>query len=310
MTPGPWSTIRSVSLELTSAASGLTPESGTSTRETIVSWDPVVGAADYQVQFAPGSSPDWASPNVQSFITATTVFEFEDPAAFGVKTYTWRVRVRDWEGHLGPWSAVRTITRTLSDAPTLVTPANGSTVGSVAPLAWTPVKRASQYRVEVAADAGFRIRVGTHVTTETSFDLTTREEVIPYVLQKGETYYWRVMGIDRSNEGIADERPASPWSSTRSFVYDPPVTELLTPADGATIAVPTLTWSPHDARSHRVVIEDVTGTIVDEARTWASSYTPQVLLDPADGPFTWYLERVATKASRSERGGPRSDPLS
>ena len=292
VTTGPWSAIRSLSLVMTTMPGSLSPASGASVRETVVSWGAVPGAADYQVQFAPGTNPDWNAPAVQTFVTQVTVFDFEDPTAFGVKQYSWRVRLRDGKGNAGPWTSTRTITRTLSTAPALLTPANGATVGSVAQLSWEPVQRASHYLVQVAADPLFADKLTTHTTTEPAFDITTREETFPYVLQKGHTYYWRVIGLDRSVLISADDRPASPWSSTRTFVYDPPVTQLLSPADGATVSVPTLTWSAVDARFHRVTIKDADGDVVDQIDTWASSYTPRVLLDPDDGPFTWYLERV------------------
>jgi hypothetical protein len=292
-TTSDWSPVRSLQVNMDGVPGGLTPTSGATVRDMDVGWDPVLGAADYELAFTPGPIADWASPLAQTMVLMTTRFEFEDPTATGAVTWMWRVRARDHDGHAGPWTAAQLVTRSLAPRPTLLAPTNGAVVGDVAVLSWQPVERASHYRVDVSADPSFLANVDTHVTTETIFDLTTREEVEPYVLVKGATYYWRVVGLDRAMDLSSINRPASAWSLTRSFIYDPAVTQLLSPADGATISVPTLTWQPVNARFHRVTIKNSRGSIVDQAMTYANSYTPAKRLNPSDGPFTWYLERVA-----------------
>ena len=292
-TAGSWSGIRSFETSFDGAPGGLTPANGASVRDINLAWNPMPGVPRYVLQITPGPALDWDSPDTQQLVTTMTRYQFEDPNAEIPATWVWRVRARDADGNDGPWSAERVVTRVLSNAPTLTAPAVGATVGEGPTLSWTPVIRAGFYQVDVSLDPSFADGVATYHTTETTFDLPS-SELSPFVLKKGETYFWRVRGIDNPPEQLfAMTRPASPWSSSRTFDYEPAISTLVSPANGATISVPTLTWDPVNALIHRVTIENDDGDIVDRAMTYAHSYTPAVALDPSDGPFSWYVERVA-----------------
>lgn len=286
-----WSPFRTVGMEMDTVVSGRWPADGWSGRDTVVGWDPEPGTRAYHMQFRPAGVVDWADPAVLQESTAASRFLFEDYLRVEA-TYDWRVRVIYGDGLYGPWSDAREISRTLSPAPSLLGPASGTSHDGVVPMSWSPVVRSAWYQIDVSADPTFATGVSRHETTETFHDLTTREEAAPHILVKGVTYHWRVRGLDSSTGGGLN-RPGTPWSTTRTFVYEPGVSDLLSPADGATVEVPILTWDPSDAIGHRVTIEDVDGTVVDQAFTRGVSYTPDVMLDAADGPFTWYVERTA-----------------
>ena len=293
-TTGAWSAIRSFAATWTGTPTGLAPADGAAVRDLDLSWAPMAGAAGYDLQVTPGPAPDWEAAETRSYTTLTARLQVESPAVPVPSTWAWRVRAvpPDPADGKGAWTAPRLVTRTASPAPVLQAPADGASTGTVVVLSWAPVIRASHYEVQVSSDPTFATGLDTHTTTETTFDLTTAEEVAPYVLVKGTTYHWRVRGIDATvvhNPGL----PAGLWSSPRTFAWDPPVATLLTPTQGATVEVPTLTWDPGDARIVRVTVEDAHRAIVARQVTYATSYTPVGALDPADGPFTWYVERVA-----------------
>ncbi len=314
-TAGPWSAVRSFTATWAGVPTGLEPANGAAVRDIELGWDPMPGAAGYDVQVTPGQDPDWAAAATRSYATIATRFLVEDPVVPAASTLVWRVRAvtGDPADPPGPWTAPRLVTRAMSSPPVPLAPASGSVTGEVVTLVWTPAVRASHYEVQVAPDPDFATGVATYTTTEPGLDVTTGEQFAPYVLVKGATYHWRVRGVDTDTVHLPG-LPASGWSTVRSFTWDPPVTALLAPADGETIPVPTLAWEPGAARVVRVTVEDAAGGIVARRVTWATTFTPEAALDPADGPFTWYVERVALPGGASDtvawRSAERSFSLS
>ncbi len=291
---GPWSAVRSFSAASAGVPTGLEPRDGAAVRDIEVAWDPMPGAAGYDVEVTPGPDPDWGAAAARSYATTATRFLVEDPVVPAGTTLAWRVRAVSGNpaDPPGPWTAPRLVTRTMSDPPMPLAPADGTVTGAVVTLAWTPSLRASHYAVQVSADAGFGTGVADYATTEPALDVTTAEQIAPYVLVKGTTYHWRVRGIDTDIVHLPG-LPASGWSVVRTFTWDPPVATLLVPADGEIVHVPTLAWNAAGGHPMRVTVEDAGGDIVARRLTWAGTYTPEAPLDPSDGPFTWYVERVA-----------------
>ncbi|MBQ6277183.1 MAG: T9SS type A sorting domain-containing protein [Bacteroidales bacterium] len=118
-------------------------------------------------------------------------------------TYYWRVRT------LSPidtsaWSYVWRFTTAyqLTTAPTLVSPANGST--EIAPsgveLVWDELDNVTGYRYQVATDNAFAsiVRNGTTAGTNATCNL-----------MYGTTYYWRVQGYNASGNSV--------WSAVWNF---------------------------------------------------------------------------------------------
>ena len=83
--------------------------------DPLFSWDPVAGAARYEleinpsVDFAPGSKVCCASPVIGSSYAPTVVFKDN--------TYYWRVRALDTAGNPGVWNAGPTFTKTFDKVP-------------------------------------------------------------------------------------------------------------------------------------------------------------------------------------------------
>ncbi len=137
------------------------------------SWDPVPGAARYEVEvnssqdFAPGSRVCCSTLVIGSSLSPTRVFRDN--------TYYWRVRAFDPDGNAGIWNLGSGFVKTFDKVPPVVAPSiknmrmrdNLSDPGTdfsndvgyqtqVPVVRWDPVPGASSYAVEVTQfDAGF-----------------------------------------------------------------------------------------------------------------------------------------------------------
>ena len=135
--------------------------------DPLFSWDPIAGAARYEVEinpsvdFAPGSKVCCANPVIGSSYAPTVVFKDN--------TYYWRVRALDTSGNPGVWNAGPTFTKTFDKVPPTPAPsiknlrmrdhladpgsdADAVTAGyqtRVPVLRWDPVPGAASYDVDV-----------------------------------------------------------------------------------------------------------------------------------------------------------------
>jgi hypothetical protein len=83
-------------------------------------------------------------------------------------------------------------------------------------------------------------------------------------------------------------------AEVREFTYDPAAVSLQSPANGDSVTVPTLRWSPvSGAAQYRVTIApvDAAGSGVPVATTAATSFTPRVALKP--GTYRWQVQTVS-----------------
>ncbi len=308
-----WSETRSYTYAWTSAPTLRTPANTTSAAVTdvVFSWDPVSGAKTYELQVSPNG--DWAN-NITLDVSAKGT-RYSPPTTLDNGSYFWRVRAKDAKTtpNNGGWSDAWQFTRGWADRPTQLTPSwDPGTPSSIPHVAgpptftWTPVPHASRYELQVSTDINFSTFTGCY-TNHTTF--TPYVRTYPTVTDGGEptscklasmtwgtgsVYYWRVRGIDQpgnvlglwSNTGNAD---------TFRFLRDPAMPTYLSPADGAAVGAPSLAWGAvPNVEKYRVTIlkanlSTVSGTPVT---TYATSYTPTMTLNPADGPFYWYVQGV------------------
>ena len=131
-------------------------------------WDPVPGAARYEVEinssvdFAPGSKVCCNGTTIATSLSPTKVFEDA--------TYHWRVRAIDPDGNAGVWNVGPVFQKTFDNVPPVTAPAiknlhmadNNGDVGTdqdpgtagyqtqVPIVRWNPVHGASGYQVDVA----------------------------------------------------------------------------------------------------------------------------------------------------------------
>jgi hypothetical protein len=132
------------------------------------SWNPVPGAARYEVEINP--SVDFA-PGSKVCCTGTTIAtSLSPPKVFKNDTYHWRVRAIDADGNAGVWNVGSAFQKTFDTVPPVTDPSiknlhmrdnttdpgvdlDGTTPGyqtQVPIVTWNPVPGASAYQVEVA----------------------------------------------------------------------------------------------------------------------------------------------------------------
>ncbi len=269
-------------------------------------WNPVVGAATYQLQVSPNG--DWANNRVIDVIVKGT--RYSPPATLDNGSYFWRVRARDAKGtpNNGAWSLEWQFTRGWPDRPSEATPAwtppGGATpVVAVPTFSWTPVAHAAYYELQFSTDINFSpatiSRCYTNHTEWTPYgSLTSAGEpggcdwTISFAV--GAQYYWRVRGIDApklGGSGVLGLWSSTDSSNTFRFIYSPSLVTDLGPTDGATVSTPVLSWSPISGQERYQVsiYKSNKSTLVQQVTTYATSWTPTVTLNPADEPFYWYV---------------------
>jgi hypothetical protein len=136
------------------------------------SWDPVPGAARYEVEvnssqdFAPGSKVCCSSPTIARSLTPTVLFKDN--------TYYWRMRAIDADGNAGVWNVGPSFTKAFAKAPPVTAPVvknlrmrdnltdPGTDLQPATPgyqtevpiVRWDPVPGASSYHYEVVPFTG------------------------------------------------------------------------------------------------------------------------------------------------------------
>ncbi|TAK28394.1 MAG: hypothetical protein EPO21_22805 [Chloroflexota bacterium] len=190
-------------------------------------------ATSYTVQLS--TAPWLPAPTVLT--SSTPDVALTTPLVYG-KQYYWRANASNAAGTSG-WSSTSTFTTPLPppppDTPTLLSPINGTVVGSARPtLDWSDVPSVTKYRIVWSKSPTFQWTEGTR---DNLIDSTFTLDVD---LVWNTQYYWRVTATGEGGD--------SAWSSIASFrmpAGPPGLPTLLSPADGMTSASPLqkLDWS-------------------------------------------------------------------
>jgi hypothetical protein len=238
---GPWSAVRSFTVTWTDVPTPLTPADGASASNVILSWTPVKGAVDYDVQGTALDDTDFSDAS------QATPWPIAHWIAWGPEPsgdFRWRVRARNDHGGVTAWSATFIVHRDAGapaatepdpvdlDPVQLVSPADGATLASYldAPLRWTPVAGALGYEFDFRIGAGSWANVNARVGSSP----------IRWHFDPGVTYGWRV-------RAVGDLGELGPWSAERTLsISDPPPVVLVSPPDGGELpASSTLfAWQP------------------------------------------------------------------
>jgi hypothetical protein len=263
-------------------------EIGGTLQDVILKWLPVPGATKYEVQV--GLDNDFTQP-VETKIVLST--RYSPVITYDNDQYFWRVRANDAAGNKMDWPQTPySFHRDWPDRPELVWPPDqlSPSVGDPFYFQWEPVAHATRYQLDVGTDPNFS--PSTYVTCRTAGTTFTaaagdQQGCMP---GQGPTTYWRVKALDSPRspnvEGI--------YSEVHRFTYNSGIVPLLSPADGASVAVPTLRWAAvRDAYAYAVQVRDNANSLVGNATTNSLSWTPSgTALDPARGPFTWTVQAV------------------
>ncbi len=160
----------------------------------------------YELQVDNNSDFSSLAINIVTTDGVVTESNFTPPSDLTPNTkYFWRVRAVNTVGiveHFSGWSKVWTF-RAAMLAPTLVSPGDTTTVGSLKPtLTWTAVTGATSYTIQIATSSSFGTIVLTKNSSTSDFTLVTN-------LPKNKTLYWRVRALGPNGP--------SDWSIPFSF---------------------------------------------------------------------------------------------
>ncbi len=210
-----WSAVRTFT---TCDAPTLSSPSNGSTLSTVAPtayYNTITGANGYLMQWS--EDPDFATYEEYSLSSSNNALTLN-----GLKfstTYYWRVcAFNSNSSDTSSWSEVWSFTT--SGAPTLSTPANGSTLTTVQPtLYYNTISGAGGYLMQWSEDPDF--------ATYEEYSLSSSNNGLTLTrLEFGTTYYWRVCAINNNSTDT------SAWSEVWSFTTTSGVPTLVSPADG------------------------------------------------------------------------------
>ena len=159
--------------------------------------------------------------------------------------------------------------------PVLLSPSDGAQI-VIPTFSWELSSGASYYEIQVADNPAF----SPVIWTESTYDL----EITPASTLPNGTFYWRVRSLE-SDDTIGD------WSVIRSFSKQIPVPQMILPAPGASLVVPSFSWEMSlGAAAYHVQVaseETFSDPLLDEV-TYDLSFTPAVSF-----PHGWFYWRVS-----------------
>lgn len=168
-------------------------------------WDSLPGVTGYILEW--DNESDFASPTTANISISNHIL-----TGLPIDVYYWRVRGVFANGQ-GSWANSRFSLQL--EAPEVVLPDDGqpfSYSGESVLLDWEAVTGATQYELQWGTSP--------NLASPSTISLTSTSYTLPGL--SAETYYWRVRGMDGTNQGA--------WSTTRSFylflsepMSDPPV---------------------------------------------------------------------------------------
>jgi hypothetical protein len=244
-TEGAWSDVARVARTWPNSITGTkvtaTPTGGAASFAALnpyLSWTPVPGAKSYDVQVSPGDQF-----NSVIFSGADLPEPFATPAAVGAlpdDTYSWRVRARDPEDNLGPWTVATTFTKAWS-SPNQLSPADGATTHNLL-LTWDPIDGAERYEVQIT-DLEHNY-VGAHLkinatTSATGFVPSFQEQRAKNMVYGA--HWWRVRPVIGGVYGAWSSDRQVNWAAAGATTS---VANLSSTGDSDTGLSPWLSWTP------------------------------------------------------------------
>jgi hypothetical protein len=301
---GPWSVLRSWTVNSQTAPVDNFQLVTTTTGAPVFTWTALPGATELRVQVSTTNTFGTLLRDVSVLPTATTLtLSGANALPFGV--YYWRLAVNPGTGLVAsPLSRRLVVTPPLPAAPVLGTPNTGAFLNTGTPtLNWTAVPYpyagvTLSYQYELATSAAFGatvIRTGTVSGTSVS--------ISPALVTNG-VYYWRVRAQNSFGAYGA-------FAAARSFTFDsvvPPNPNVVAPGSVVSVPVvttirPTYSWTAvvgGGTMSYRVQ--------VDNNNTFASPEVNQVvvstsLLSPVSLSAGQYYQRVQAVDGAGNVGG-------
>lgn len=237
---GPYSATRSFQTGSLNAAPGqpvlLEPKNGSegTSLSPVFSWSKVPNAVTYDLQISTSSSFSTTIVN-QTGLNGTS---FQSPRLLENQSYFWRVRARNTNG-TGSYSTTGSFkTVSLASVPGWVIPirpTNGVTVNPVnIVLEWENLPAADSYRVQLSTNSSFSSPIiDRSGISERFFNIPN--------LNSNTTYYWRVVGVNRSGTGWYS--PNFSVFKTSPFTQPPTSIQLADPVDDSNLFSTSITFS-------------------------------------------------------------------
>ena len=193
---GGWSDVWQFTLDISGPTSpGLTsPVSGCTLFDNTptFSWTDVDDAVAYELSV--DNDNNYVNPDIN--LTDITSSSYTPTSSLSDGTYYWKVRCCDELGNWGNWSNVWTLTIN-TQAPTLVSPANSSTITDDTPtFDWKDFTGAVEYEIIVARTSTF-LSPKINQTKLTGSNYTATVSLLVSGVTSP-TYYWCVRARDRS----------------------------------------------------------------------------------------------------------------
>ena len=256
-----------------------------STNPTLV-WHGVAGASGYQIDVS--TKDNFSGGQTQRYSSSDTTLKLSGLSAKA--TYFWRVAAGTSTSQNQNWSDVwkfLTSDSTVSGAPVLVSPSNGSENISLAPtLVWKGVSGTTGYQIEVSTRDNFS---GGQTQSYTSADTTLKLSG----LKVKTTYYWHVAAgtAITSHQNWSDA-----WDFTTADTSKIPATPSVTCDPRANSAMFTFD-AVSGATSYDVKVLDKqnNGTVVGSAST--SDASKAVVVSGLDTKTKYFYQATVTVAA-------------
>jgi large repetitive protein len=276
---------------------GPTDDINANVQDVVLNWNPVPGAASYDLQVS--TDANFQTQTLVENRVGIVGTSYSPPATLNNDQYYWRVRPVDAAGNGLDWGQVTTwhFRRNWPDQPVLQYPANNTTVGDPFYFQWTPVAHADRYVVQLSTSGSFD---GGCSTVDTTL-VPTAGGCMPV---DDTTYFWRVQAFDDTRGVSSDVISAQ----VGRFTYRSAQATVVSPANGASVSVPTMSWNAvAGAAQYRVTWTDTLGGS-NSVVTSALSYTPSSQF-PVGHTYRWQVQTISgdgrTSASLS-LGGQRT----
>lgn len=265
----------------------------TQVQDVVLDWKPVPGAVKYELRV----STDIQFTNAQTKTVVST--RYSPPTSFNNDQYWWQVRAIDVNNNKSPWAtSANQFQRNWPNKPQLLYPPDNGVVSSQLFFQWDPVPHASEYQLDFGTDIAFSPNTYKSCLTNATTFTTGRVASTPCTPLAAGLYYWRVRAID----GPANPDINGLYSDIYAVNYNPSAVQQLSPANGATVDIPILTWADYPgAERYRVEVKQATGATAATVTTYSTSWTPTgtVRLNPLDGPFTWTVQALGRNTFES-----------
>ncbi len=266
-------------MPLAVSAPTLIPTSESVSSNPTLSWYPVSGAIRYHVQIAASGSF-----GTKIYDKDTVGLQVTPDTDLPLGALYWKVAAVDASNIVGPYSDTGSFTKQWDQAPQPITPADGATrifPTDPAVFTWRPLPGAKSYELQVDDAADF-VGATTYPTVNTSYVLADPQTV-------GQTFFWHVRALSTTTGVLSD------WSSPRSYSFVwPSAPTLLTPAFGAVVADPSLSWEPvAGADTYQVQInpnQDFTNNMTTDTIVKGAAYSPPVALP--NGSYWWRVRPI------------------